>query len=133
MFRVEYGSGTAAGQWLGVELRHPPVVFAGRGCGYVGEPPGVGSPVIFVDVERRWGDLAKFAGGGFDRRNALDLKPFDADHSGGRLHRRERSGRPGGTFDIKTGNVQAIRGKRQAGDPPVQMGQPPGRGAGGGW
>ncbi len=100
VFGVEHRPWLAAWQPLRIELSYPPVVFPGRGCGDVGQLGGVGCPVIFIDVQSRWGDLAEFTGSGFNSGHPLDLQPLDADHAGGRLHGRQRPGRPGGSFYI---------------------------------
>ena len=131
MFRVENGLWLAVRQRLGIELRHPPVVFPGRGCGDIRELPGVGRPVIFVDMKVGRGYLTKFTGGGFDARDALDLQSLDPDYASGRLHGRERPSGPGGAFDIQAGNVQAVGRKGKGGDSTVQMREAPGDSAGG--
>ena len=75
-------------------------------------------------------DLAEFTGSGFDGGHPLDLQPLHPDYAGGWLHRCQRPGRPGGAFYIEAGNMQAVGGKGQAGDSPVQMGEPPGEALG---
>ncbi len=126
MFGIENRSRLAACQWLGVKLRHPPVVFSRRGRGHKSELPGIGRPVIFIHMKVGGADLAEFAGGGFHGSHALDLQPLHSNNPGRRLHGSQRPGRPGGAFDVQAGNVQAVGRKCQAGDATVQMGQPPG-------
>ena len=127
------GARPAVCQRLGIELRDPPVVFPGGRRGGVSELPGVGRPVIFIHMKGGRRDLTEFTGGGFDGSNALDLEPFDADHSGRRFHRCQGPGRTGGAFDVQASYVQAVRRKGQGGDTAMQMGQSPGRSAGGVW
>ena len=122
VFRVEDGSRRAAIQLLGIELCHPPIVFSGRRCSYVGQLPAVGCPVVFINMELGRGDLTHFAGCGFDSGDALDFEALDPDNTRRRLHRSQRACRPGGAFDVQARDMQAVGGKSQAGDSAMQVG-----------
>ena len=96
---------------LGVKLGDPPVVFAGRVGGDIGEGFGVGRPVEFINVEvggrdhlRRRGlrDIHTCKG------DALDFNAVFADDAGGELHGCECAGGASGAIDVEKGNAGAI-------------------------
>ena len=97
------GSSSRSIQFLRVELCHPPVVFARRVGGDVCEALGVGRPVELVHVQIGRGYLLGGFGRGHVHRgygDALNLDAVLADDAGGRLHRRQSSGRTRGSFYI---------------------------------
>ena len=113
-FRSEDGLGIAA-EGLGVELGHPPVVFAGRVGGNVGHAFRVGRPVELVRVQVGGGDergLGGRSGVGGGIGDALDFNGVVADDSGPRLHGCERAGGAGCSCDIEERDLGAIRRKR---------------------
>src|SRR5579872_5468389 len=120
--RVENG-GRVAVQRLGIELRHPPVVLAGRRRGDVGELRGVAGPGIFVDVQVVGGDLLQLAAGSVHEGDAFDLEALDANNAGGRLFGREGAGLTGGAFNINQAEIFAVRGPGEVFGDAVQLGE----------
>src|ERR1700744_5765522 len=105
MFGVENGVRLAARERLAIQLGYPPVVFPGWGCGDVGEAPGVGSPVVLIDMQFGRAHLAKIPGCSFDRRPPLNFEALDADHPCRRLHGGEGPCGTAGSFNVEAGDV----------------------------
>ncbi len=112
-----------AADLLGIELGDPPVVFAWRRGGDVGELAGVGRPVELIDVEVGGCDVGDFARGGAGDGDALNLDPIFADDAGPGLHGVEGSGGTGGVFDKKEGNGAAVRRPGGGLDLALEMGE----------
>jgi hypothetical protein len=115
---------------LRIELRDPPVVFAGRVGGDVSEGRGVGRPVEFIDVKvggRDGGGGGGLGRIGSDGGDTLDLDAVFADDAGGSVHGGEGPGRTRGAFDIEEGDALAVGREGGRIDIAVEIGEAPGR------
>ena len=118
------------GRRLRVEFGDPPVVFAGRIGGDVGEGFGIGRPVELVDVKVGGGEeggRGGLGGGGGDSGDALNLDTIFADDAGGRVHGGEGSGGTRGAFDIEEGDALAVGREGGRIDVAVELGEALGR------
>ncbi len=109
-----------------VELRDPPVVFAGGIGGDVGEGFGVGRPIELVDVEaggRDDGRRGRLGSAGIGYGDALDLNAIFSDDAGGRLHGRECAGGTGSVFNVEEGDGFSVGRKGRRMDVAFQIGE----------
>ena len=89
------------------ELGDVPIVVAIAESGGDGEAEAVGRPVVFVDVGVGGRDLAEFAGGEVDEREAL-LEEGVFDFAGFGSFRDERAGGASGVFGEEDGDGFAV-------------------------
>ena len=115
---------------LGVQLGDPPVVFAGRIGGDVGEGLGIGRPIELVNVKAGGGEKSGrggLSGGDGNSGDALDINAIFADDAGRRVHGSEGSGGTGSALDIKEGDALAVGREGRRIDVAVELGKTLGR------
>jgi len=111
---------------LRVEVGDPPVVFARRVCGDVGEGFGIGRPVELEDVKvlRCDGDGDGGLGGiGRDHGHALNFDVIFSDDAGWKRFGCERAGGTRGALDVEEGDALSIRRESRRVDVSVKFGK----------